>query len=174
MKRRFNLVFLILVIITLVSCGGLSKNYQFTEQSKKGLVIASVSQKFSGDPLSYNVLVKMRKIGDKNFFVKSIHSRYDTTVATVHIFELPPGEYEFQSAFMTDGNLTYQKGLPTPFRFSVNPGKANYVGNLSFTLTGLKSFRVKLVNNNKLDIAEFRKRFPNVQQSNIQIKLASK
>lgn len=174
MKGYIKLILLSASLFILVSCGGLSKNYQFTEQSKKGLVIASVSQKFSGEKLSYNVLVKIRKINDKKFFIPSIHSRYDTTTATVSVFELPPGKYEFISIFMTDGSYTYSKKFPTSFKFTVKPGKANYVGNLSFTLNGLKNYTVKLLNNSKLDIAEFRKRFPQVQQSRIQTTLASK
>ncbi|WP_455204565.1 hypothetical protein [Kaarinaea lacus] len=165
--RMFQFSVLAVFIMVASGCGGLSKNTKLSDQSKTGIVIASVTQTNAKE----NMFVWIRRVSDHDF-VPSITGNYSITTPNVNVFELPAGEYEFHRWSIVGGNSWANLKFDNPYRFTVTNGIATYVGNFDLLLLPENRVQWKLTDTSDHDIKEFKQRFPLIGDDRIKIDIA--
>lgn len=143
MSKLKIVVFSILFVLSgCASVSNVPTDYALSQDSETGILLASVS--YHGSYSGYSI--KFRKIGSSKWDKLEVGSGtaflppgmldWDIEArglrGNVFAIELPAGEYEFGSWFVSSGVASISPVNPFSIRFNIYPGNATYAGNFHF------------------------------------------
>lgn len=140
--------------------GSVSKNYSFSPNTSKGLVVLSVTtanSDFHGD-----------------VWVRTVVSLQDVARVSegLNVLELAPGGYEFYKARVSGKNGKQDIILDPSRKFIVDAGKATYVGTLHFDSPSDNTYRMSIFDQSREELRLFRIQYPKIRYSQIQVGVA--
>ncbi|MBB3169727.1 hypothetical protein [Simiduia aestuariiviva] len=176
-KLKFLLAIVLLALSGCTNVSNLPSNYVFSPDSETGILLASVS--YHGTYSGYSI--KFRKVGGAEWQKIQIGSGtaflppgmldWDIEApglrGNVFAIELPEGEYEFASWFVSSGVASIGPVDPFSIRFNIYPGNITYGGGFHFiresgfgaTVTGVN---VNYENKYDRDVPIIRKKYRNL------------
>ncbi len=191
MKVRMNnsvfrhIAILLAFILSGCATPNLDRAYSTKETSNNGVIIASLTKTGHGHwPPGYNFknidgsnkgILKF----DQDMFDR-ITSDYSGLDGKLIVLELPAGEYQIYRWFISQGYIGLESVDGFDIRFTVEPGKAFYIGELNNDRDaggllgmglGRMSFNVKDGRGRDLKVVE--KLYPNLASTDIQTNLMS-
>ena len=167
--RSTRLYLAALATALLSACANVSSDYKFDDKKAVGIVIGSITYE-SGLGL-YRVVVTPEN-GDKTYFLQAGSGDWYPFVKTTDedlqakgdtfAVELPAGKYVIKSWQVRQGARTANSSMPIGIPFSVEAGKAIYLGSFNWSPDWEN---ISLRDKSGRDLPIIKKRFPFLEQT---------
>jgi hypothetical protein len=139
-----------MTVVTLSGCAfytNINSRTANVDMAKNGIVIVSLQESSRGR-MSQSLIYRFENVADEtmgSFSIGSlIFSEYDFTLPRVRgdVFavELPPGQYTLTSWTISTGNAHISPRIDIPAFFTVEQGKAIYLGSIDMQLEVQRNF----------------------------------
>lgn len=153
-----------LFLLIVGACSNVPANYQYDPQRSAGLAVGSITH--DGNFGQYGFEVRAQASGKRTYinvgepmamppFSRLTDDDLKAKGGTFAV-ELPAGEYRISGWRFVQGSRTLNATEPVDIPFSVEPGKAIYLGNIHFG----KGWKVALRENSTRDLPVLTARYP--------------
>ena len=194
MKIKFLLIFIV-IFTTGCATSNVNKNYSLNKETKKGLLLASISWSdnpkgapgYAADTSDISYKLKSKTTS----YIHSLHLdptlgldpfkdfTHDSGTGSGRIvaLELPEGDYEIYGWRLFQGSSDHiSNNEPFSIPFRIKNGEASYIGELNLSIFRVKNIfsvgvfgggTLSLTDKSERDFKLIRKKFPNINENNI-------
>jgi hypothetical protein len=162
-----------MVLLTLSACAsGVSKSYEFSQVSEKGLAIMGFSA-----PWNKSVTLTISELRDDGrligFSGETVRHNRGEEGKEFYVLELSPGTYVFRQSSWSNANTTYINCLSSgTYKFEIEAGVIKYVGDMEFVSRGSLYGRVKFKGmSSDLDVEKALSEYTNIDADFVRAKL---
>lgn len=177
-----HLLFFVGIFLLLTGCASTShsvgEDYQFSPESKEGLIIISTRLDDRCDPdgklVSSTLSVRSENSGifaEGTLLMKNplIAADFEAPVGYFFVKRLPVGKYyvdRFEYSSLKATGLVSDRSLEIPF--AVAAGRAYYLGEVTVIMIHCAGFDVKVADQRRRDLALFSQRMKNISVSDVE------